>query len=111
MGATTFGTVGRGKTAKEAFGSAVGNAQYEHGQAGYTGTIAEKTEFTMIEVPQEFIDERTKEDPRRTKDSILRQYAHMMIDMEDDRVADKWGPAGCIKLEGDRWFFFGWANE
>lgn len=45
MGACDFETRSWGKTAQEAFRKAVGDAQYEHGHGGYTGTIAEKDDF------------------------------------------------------------------
>ena len=49
MGGEQFSVWETGKTAKEAFAGAVSEAQYDHGHAGYTGTIAEKSEFVMIE--------------------------------------------------------------
>ena len=51
MGANTFETVGRGKTAQAAFTAAKSHAQWERGHGGYTGTIAEKHCFEVIDVP------------------------------------------------------------
>lgn len=96
MGACTFRKIAIGKTAKEAFGNAVDDARYEHGHGGYTGTIAEKHSFTMITCPA---------------DVEPAAYADQLIENGDRRIEDKWGPAGCIKLDGDRYLFFGWASS
>ena len=96
MGATTFMTHAKGKTAKEAFLAAREEACYERGHGGYTGTIAEKDRFTMIQVPG---------------DAHPAEYAGKLIDDRDSRVDDKWGPAGCIQLSKDEFLFFGWASE
>ena len=48
MGAAEFCTRAHGKTAKEAFASAVEIARYEVGHGGYTGSIAEKSDFKMV---------------------------------------------------------------
>lgn len=48
-----------------------------------------------------------------------RNIAHALVSMEDRRIDDKWGPAGCIdmtpKLTGKRkpkhFLFFGWASS
>lgn len=95
MGANTFEMESRGKTAKEAFEAARERALYDHGHAGYTGTLAEKHEFAVIAVPE-------GQDPR--------EFARSLIDTDDVRVSDKWGPAGCVKLSPEDWLFFGWAS-
>lgn len=96
MGAETFSTIAKGKTAKDAFRSAVEQAQYDHGHSGYTGTIAEKCEFTIIPLP---------------KDADPEKYAWQLIDDRDGRIDDKWGPAGCIKIDAETFLFFGWASS
>jgi hypothetical protein len=96
MGASDFCVKGSGKTAKEAFNAAVEDARYEHGHSGYTGTIAEKDSFKMISVPDGI-------DPV--------EYAYQLLEEDDDRIADKWGSAGCIKLGDDKWLFFGYASS
>jgi hypothetical protein len=96
MGASTFGETANGKTAKEAFRKAVEQAQFDYGHAGYTGSIAEKSEFVMIDVPA-------------GKNAY--DHAHDLIDDGDPRIDDKWGPAGCIKLDDNTWYFFGWASS
>lgn len=105
MGACEFFTVGYGNTAKEAFDAAVKQAQYLHGHGGYTGTIAEKRDFTVIEVPG-------GKDPE--------EYAAELMESDDHWVYDKWGPAGCVYLgpkerygyreKTDAWLFFGYAS-
>lgn len=96
MGADTFMCSGTGATAKEAFDSAVEQAYYDHGHAGYTGTIAEKGSFTEITLPE-------GRDPE--------EYADELIDKADSRIDDKWGPAGCFKIGECEYFFFGWASS
>ena len=96
MGATTFSVTFPGKTAKEAFAAARTDAQYQHGHGGYSGTIAEKNDFVMIKLPDGV-------DPRA--------YANQLIECQDERIDDKWGPAGCIALPNGKFLFFGWASE
>lgn len=101
MGADTFGVTWRGKTPQLAFEAATADARYTHGHGGYSGTLAEKCEFVEIPVP-------AGEDPTR--------FAQRLIDEEDDRVDDKWGPAGCVLVEesaekGNLYYFFGWASS
>lgn len=96
MGAQTFFQNGRGVTAKEAFDDARDRAAWEHGHGGYTGSCAEKYEFVMIKCPE-------NTDPMT--------YAEELIAKDDPRIDDKWGPAGCIKLEDMRYLFFGWASS
>jgi hypothetical protein len=92
MGADSFITKASGRTAKEAFNSAVEKALYEYGHRGYTGTIAEKHDFIMLKVP-------AGRDPR--------DYANS--DEAQEQVEDKWGPAGCVELGNEEWLFFGVA--
>lgn len=98
MGATTFTTTAKGKTAAEAFEAACRQARYDHGHAGYTGTIAEKTEFVAIPLPPGS-DVNTAE-----------AFADALIRAGDKRVDSKWGPAGCFDLGNGEFMFFGWAS-
>jgi hypothetical protein len=95
MGAEFFYHRSEGKTAKSAFLKAVDQAQYDHGHSGYTGTIAEKTSFVMIDLPK-------SEDPYT--------YASELCKKCDHRIDDKWGPAGCFDLKDWSFYFFGWAR-
>lgn len=51
MGATDFSSYGLGKTAREAFSHAQDEARYYHGHGGYSGTIAEKPGYVLVEIP------------------------------------------------------------
>ena len=95
MGANTFGNTGKGKTAKEAFDALVEQSRIEDGNS-YSGCIGMKDRFVMIAVPE-------GKDPH--------DYADDLVENDDKRVEDKSGPAGCIALGGDRWYFFGWASS
>lgn len=88
MGASTFETHGYGKTPLEAFQKAVEEAQYLHGHDGYTGTIAEKESFVLIPVPEEY--------KARPMD-----YAYKLMEDDDERIEDKWGPAGCVLVKSE----------
>jgi len=96
MGASEFSISVKAKTAKEAFAIAVKNAKHEYGHGGYTGSIAEKHSFVMISVPE-------------GKDPI--DFVDELMSNDDDRIAGKYGPAGCIKLAEDKWQFFGIASS
>jgi hypothetical protein len=108
MGAYTFTTFAEGKTAKEAFADAVNDARYEHGNDGYTGTIAEKHNFKLIAFP-DYID-ITKANPVDATHFALK-YAETLIENNDKRISDKWGPAGCLDLKNGKFLFFGWASS
>lgn len=98
MGAVTFINHASGATAEAAFDSAVQQAQWDHGHAGYSGTIAEKNSFVLIDLPEEY--------RQRPED-----YAEKLISDDDPRVDDKWGPAGCLDLGNGQFIFFGWASS
>lgn len=104
---------GQYKNAQEAFIEAVEDAQYEHGHGGYSGTIAEKSSFRMVEVPN-------RTDPYK--------FASECAENSEDKFwDDKWGDAGCVEVKGtwlqkergERYkgkrnfkvfYFFGWAS-
>lgn len=102
MGSADFRSTSAGKSAKEAFNRAVERAQYDHGHGGYTGTIAEKTEFVMIACPEGVSPE---------------DHVANLIEDNDERIDDKWGPAGCMVVRPPTknaegvYLFFGWASE
>jgi predicted RNase H-like HicB family nuclease len=102
MGACDFYSMARGKTPQEAFQNAREEAQHQRGHGGYTGTVAEKRLFTLVGTA------------KTSKEAL--DMASEMLDKDDERVSDKWGPAGCVEIqEGgktDRSFlFFGWASS
>ena len=105
MGANTFYTEADGATAQEAFSKAVDDAAWENGHGGYTGTIAEKDSFTMIEIPATYLPHAL------TPFSRACAYAVDLVNEGDKRVDDKWGPAGCIEYAKGKYLFFGWASS
>ena len=88
MGACDFTNVKKGcyKNAQEAFIEAVKDAQYMHGHGGYTGTIAEKHSFIMIDLPK-----------RKNPYDFIDQCLNGEIENVE---LGKWGPAGCIEITG-----------
>lgn len=96
MGAESFTNRAKGTSAAKAFDAVVQQALYDHGHAGYSGSIAEKSEFVMILLPE----------GRKAQ-----EYAEELINKGDERVDDKWGPAGCIDLGDGSYLFFGWASS
>ena len=128
MGATTFITVEKGKTATDAFRAARSRAEYMRGHGGYTGTIAEKRDFVCIAFSErDKVAERVKAsadirdeykkgfvDPMyEGKDRVKKvvALARALIRVDDPRITNKWGPAGCIDAYKDTFVFFGWASE
>ena len=100
MGAVPFYTSAHGKTPEDAFQSALGDALHHHGYGGYTGTLAEKDSFVVIDVPSGTVD--------------VEAFAMELVERRDPRLADKWGPAGCVLLregkEENEYLLFGWAS-
>jgi hypothetical protein len=95
MGACRFVTQSKGIDAKDAFANAVREARWENGNSGYTGSIAEKSTFTLIDLPV---------------GKNAESYADELMTQDDKRVSNKWGPAGCIALK-DGFLFFGRASS
>ena len=101
MGAEVFMASAFGKDINEAFRNAVSNAQHESGHGGYSGTIAEKARFVFIDYDKE-----------RQEGESKRDFIYRLIEQDDERISDKWGPAGCIVGKTDGHFiFFGWASS
>lgn len=136
MGAEQFSQTGKGKTADEAFRTAVDAALYAYGHAGYTGTLAEKDQYVLIVPTEEEVTKLagrpsttgTHADAMRAACArfesdgyVAPVLAHELVDAylsdPDERVDDKWGPAGCLEYgtpdeNGVRQFiFFGWASS
>jgi hypothetical protein len=52
-------------------------------------------------------------DGLRSTDKVKQSVAiaQALVALDDDRVVDKWGDAGCIEVErGKHYLFFGWAS-
>ena len=101
MSAEQFIQIAKGKSAKAAFKAAVEQAEYDHGHSGYTGTIAEKEDFISIPLPKKGL--------KNLQERAVRE-AERLFQTEDERIDDKWGPAGCIKADKNTYVFFGWAS-
>jgi len=108
MGACTFATVASGPSAKAAFDTAVAEAKAAYGSR-YTGSIAEKDSFTVITIPYSFA--RSEPGPIPALAEVAMRYAQHLIETQDGRIDDKYGPAGAIDLGEGEWLFFGWASE
>lgn len=128
MGACIFTTTATGDTAQAAFANAVNDAAWEHGHGGYTGTIAEKQSFVTIPDTMERVRSRVEKadlgegrkympdalDRARDSNDPQKQawaIARALLEIGDDRIDNKWGPAGCILIKPKTWLFFGWASE
>ena len=85
MGATTFETYADGTDPDTSFDTARDAARYEDGHGGYTGTIAEKDSYVIIT--------RTLMDHDQAE-----RLAGDLLDRDDPRISDKWGPAGAIPV-------------
>lgn len=85
MGASEFQTFQEGVDPEDAFRLARQQAQFEYGHNGYTGTIAEKYEFVIIEP-----------EPRPIKQA--REEADRYLNCCDRRISDKFGPCGAIRV-------------
>lgn len=97
MGAIPFACTGVGPTADEAFDDAVRKARSEHGNGGYSGSIAEKYSCVLVAaVPMSLADAASLGD--------------RLIGVDDERISDKGGPAGAIELDTGGFYFFGWAS-
>ncbi len=102
MGASLFFKSAEGTSANEAFKSARDNAAWESGHGGYTGTIAEKDDFVMCS------------DTTFASFKEAYEYANSLVEKDDRRISDKWGPSGCVKFASNNktaYLFFGWASD
>lgn len=98
MGAAEFVTEASGKTMQEAWDTAKEKALYDHGHAGYSGTIAEKPGFIDCgPVPDgDYWDLFENEDlPVRTREAI----------------ENKWDECAGFTVKEDKYVFVGWASE
>jgi hypothetical protein len=110
VGAWVFEQYADGVDIAVAFAGARRAAADEHGHGGYSGTIAEKDDYVVITHQLMSLDE-------------AHQLARGLIDRQDRRINDKWGPAGAIPVRNstvqadtaqtsrDGWLFFGWASS
>ena len=119
MGATNYTTVARGKDAKEAFESAVTNAQWNHGHGGYTGTIAEKNSFVLFQRPKgvrlttvkKVIHDMAASWDEKEITKLEKKYPKFPVRQMVQVWDDKWGPSACMELKPKTYIFFGMASE
>mgnify|MGYP001586066602 CR=1 FL=1 len=100
MGAATFTQYEQGIEAGPAFARATAEAAYMHGHGGYSGTLAEKYNYVVIDHA-----------PRPLGDAHVE--ADRLINEADERIDEKWGPAGALRVMDethDGWLFFGWSS-
>lgn len=97
MGASYFQTGATGATVEEAFQNAVSEArsQIEDEDDGYSGTIAEKSSYTLH---------------RNLMGMDPKQFISYILDADED-ASDKWGPANAIEIAPNTWIFFGYASS
>ncbi len=111
MGADTFEQRSHGETVAEAFNAAVGQAGWDHGHSGYTGTIAEKPGFVeykmTLERARELVELTSVYEEDEDAFSALTEREQHFITTYDD----KWGEACAIKIEDGVWMFMGWASS
>lgn len=110
MGAEDFRRRRKGASALDVFNELVSSARHENGHGGYTGTIAEKHGFVVVEPPEGM-----------TPDTLLRLAAgddedvkpehQQIVDRARDIWGDKWGPALCVKTGDSEWTFAGLASS
>lgn len=85
MGSDRFIQMQDGTDAKAAFIEAARQAAYEHGSGGYTGSLAEKGDFSII-----------------SRQPLWQRQAELVADRllasDDVRISDKWGPAGALAV-------------
>ena len=86
MGAMPFEHYADGVDPQVAFRSAREHALHEHGQGGYSGTLAEKDDYVII----------TRQ-PMTEADATT--LAGDLMDRGDPRISDTWGPAGAIPVK------------
>ncbi|MGW6021297.1 hypothetical protein [Streptomyces sp. NPDC055214] len=100
MGALDFYNAATGTDMQSAFHTARDHAEWEYGTSGFTGTIAEKDEVTLLD------------EPKRSEQEAMAR-AKELLDGEDPRVSTKYGPAGALPITtddgADGWLFFGVA--
>jgi hypothetical protein len=91
MGACNFNTRAKGKTAREAYETAVREAQYEYGHDPYNGTISTTGGFKMF---------RTTIGPV-TEEEFQRGWG----------TSHKWEECWCAQSKPGEFTFWGWAAE
>lgn len=90
-----FCTIVEGKSPNEAFKCAVNQAKHKFGNTGRTGTIAEKTIYTMA-----------------TYETLLEKDAQELVEeLRSTIYSNEHGPAGCVRVleKPKTYMFFGYS--
>ena len=123
MGASEFSNIAEGKTADEAFKKLVKQAQWEHGHAGYSGTIAEKrsiSEFkrpkgmrraTVIKAVRDLAKIHYDDNGDPQTGAVQATYPKLRIAAMFEVYDSKSGPALAIELKTGEYLFAGWASS
>jgi hypothetical protein len=85
VASSTFEQYADGADVEAAFNAARDAALDEHGHGGFTGTVAEKDDYVVITHTLTDLDSAAA-------------LARDLINRDDQRIADKWGPAGAIPV-------------
>lgn len=107
---------------QQAFNDAVEQAAWEYGHGGYTGTIAEKGSYVILNLPEGVTAAQAIDDLCRSQgyftyqngrstwvESNPKDYLPENIRQEFN---DKWGDAVAIRDdEGTGWWFAGYASS
>lgn len=106
--------------AKIVFDAAVEEAQYTHGNGGYTGTIAEKDGFRLFMPPKGQAANAARLVKKYDAAALHKLVSALEKDEAFFRVyGDKWGPAACVYLGQSKgrsypkthaFLFCGWAS-
>jgi hypothetical protein len=124
MGATEFYTTAVGISPDAAFQAAREAALWDRGHGGYTGSVAEKSSYIVIPdtAEQVLVRYREYDCPNPRIISALQcgettAIASALVELDDSRIIDKWGPAGCLTFglvpfssQLKQYLFFGWAS-
>lgn len=110
MGACDFRKRRKGTSAKEVFEGLVSEAKHEDGHGGYTGTIAEKTSFVVVEPPVGMTPETLLRLAEDESEAVNPEHQRI-VDKARGIWSDKWGPALCVKTGENEWTFAGLASS
>ena len=124
MGAETFYQIDKGKNAQEAFDNAKADAYWMHGHGGYSGSIAEKQGFTEFQRPTGIREKTVRTlmhdlfdlyyGDEKKKNRIAKKYPKFSIQTLTkmaNTFEDKWGPAVCMEVKPNTYYFCGWASS
>jgi hypothetical protein len=110
MGAEIFYNRSKGTSARDAFKQEVENASYEDGHGGYTGTIAEKSGYTMSSKPKDIDADEWIEMVEDIDFDDKNQKHYKALKEDYNTYDDKWGDALCIPTD-DGFIFCGCASS